>query len=134
LRIKVYVSKFRIAALEIIDMEESQPCGLSTDPTREWEIRNIIGQKTVDGNVHYCVDCKPTWMPESDLHRAEDLIDRFTAQLQCARRESSNRDREVACSKRGSQEEGRYVALNEAKAKIVEVYHGSTQVAQFARQ
>jgi hypothetical protein len=89
-------------------MEESQPCGLSTDPTREWEIRNIIGQKTVAGKVHYCVDWKPTWMPESNLHRAEDLIDQYIVQLQCARRKSSNRygekasgGKEICCIEKG---------------------------------
>lgn len=56
-------------------------------------------------------------MPESDLHRAEDLIDQYIAQLQCARRESSNRYGERAYSTRGSQEERRYVALKKVKAK-----------------
>lgn len=82
-------------------MEETRPCGSSSDPAREWEIRNIIGQKVEDGKVHYRVDWEPTWMPESELHKAEDLIDQFVSQLQCARLERRYVDFKAAKAKRG---------------------------------
>jgi hypothetical protein len=53
------------------------------------------------GRVHYCVDWKPTWMPESELHGAGDLIDRFISQLQCARRERRYAEFKVAKAKHG---------------------------------
>lgn len=56
----------------------------SEDPSHEWEIRNILGQKMVGSEVYYHVDWEPTWMSESELDGARELIDKFTARLQVA--------------------------------------------------
>jgi hypothetical protein len=54
-------------ALKTTDLGELQPGALVTDSDEDWEIRNIIGRKVVDGEVHYWVDWEPSWMPESEL-------------------------------------------------------------------
>jgi hypothetical protein len=43
-------------ALKTTDLGELQPGALVTDSDEDWEIRNIIGRKVVDGEVHYWVD------------------------------------------------------------------------------
>jgi hypothetical protein len=60
---------------------------ISTNNTHELEIREIVSQKKVGGKVYFRVDWEPTWMPESDLHGARELINKFVAQLQYTPRE-----------------------------------------------
>jgi hypothetical protein len=69
------------ATLKPTSLGELQPGALATDPDRDWEIRNIIGWKVVDGEVHYWVDWEPSWMPESELDGAKELVDGFVARL-----------------------------------------------------
>jgi len=71
-----------------LPIEKSEPASPGIDPDQEWEIRNIVGRKTVGGIVHYLVDWEPTWMAELELDGARELIDGFVAQLQCVQRES----------------------------------------------
>jgi hypothetical protein len=52
-----------------------------TDTSEEWEIRNIVGRKTVGGEVQYLVAWETTWMRESDLTGARELIDEFMSLL-----------------------------------------------------
>jgi hypothetical protein len=40
-----------LLALETTDLEESQVRIPVTDPSEEWEIRNVVGRKTVGGEV-----------------------------------------------------------------------------------
>jgi hypothetical protein len=77
-----------------------------TDPDQEWEIRNIVGQKTIGGKVYYWVDWEPTWMAEFELDNARELIDGFVAKLQYSPRESWYGHGREVCSKRGQQEIG----------------------------
>ena len=49
------------------------------DPNHQWEIRKIIGQKMVGRESHYRVQWKDTWMPESELAGAKELVDTFRA-------------------------------------------------------
>jgi hypothetical protein len=79
----------------IIDLEGTAD-GVSTgsestdvgdpQPGDSWEIRNIIGTKKVDGIEYYWVDWEPTWMCESELEGARELVDEFKARLQLLRR------------------------------------------------
>lgn len=68
-------------ALEITNLEESQGGIPAMDPNQEWEIRNIVGRKTAGGKVQYLVEWETTWMRESDLGQARELIDEFETDL-----------------------------------------------------
>ena len=59
-------------------LEGPQSAAPVTDPNHQWEIRKIIGQKMVGCERHYRVQWKDTWMPESELAGAKELVDRFT--------------------------------------------------------
>jgi hypothetical protein len=61
------------------DLEEPQSAALATDPNNEWEIHKIIGQKMVGCERYYRVQWKDTWMPESELAGAKELVDAFMA-------------------------------------------------------
>jgi len=50
-----------------------------------WEIRKIIGVKRVDGVEHFWVDWEPTWICESELEGARELVDEFKARLSVLR-------------------------------------------------
>jgi hypothetical protein len=60
-------------------LEGPQSAAPVTDPNHQWEIRKIIGQKMVGCERHYRVEWKDTWMPESELAGAKELVDAFTA-------------------------------------------------------
>jgi nucleoid DNA-binding protein len=68
-------------ALEIIDLEKSQGGIPAMDPNQKWEIRNIVGRKTVGDEVQHSVEWETTWMRESDLSEAKELIEEFVSQL-----------------------------------------------------
>jgi hypothetical protein len=59
------------------DLEERQSAASIIDPTQEWGIRQITGQKIVGGKRHFEVDWKKTWMPESELATAKEMLDTF---------------------------------------------------------
>jgi hypothetical protein len=59
------------------DLEEPQSTAPVTDPNHQWGIRKIIGQKIVGRERHYRVEWKDTWMPESELAGAKELVDAF---------------------------------------------------------
>ena len=46
-----------------------------------WEIRRITGMRKVDGVQEFCVAWAQTWMPESELGGARELVDEFKARL-----------------------------------------------------
>jgi hypothetical protein len=52
----------------------------STDGTL-WEIRRITGMRKVDGVQEFRVAWAQTWMPESELGGARELVDEFKARL-----------------------------------------------------
>ncbi len=79
------------AALQSTDLGDPQSGDLVMDANREWEIRNIIGTKRVDGVVHYWVDWEPTWMRESELGGAREMVDKFVARLQVRRRDKNEK-------------------------------------------
>jgi hypothetical protein len=61
------------------DFADPQSVAPITDSNNEWVIRRINGQKVVDGMRHYRVQWEDTWMPESGLTRAKELVDAFMA-------------------------------------------------------
>lgn len=61
------------------ELEEPQSAALVTDPSQQWEIRKIIGQKMIGCERHYRVKWKDTWMPESELAGAKEMVDAFMA-------------------------------------------------------
>jgi hypothetical protein len=70
------------------DLEERQdaadssafhPVTRAADPGQQWEIRKIIGQKVVGREKCYRVEWKDTWMPESEMVGAKELVDAFIA-------------------------------------------------------
>jgi len=70
------------AALRSTELGEPQPVDRVADAGQEWEIRGIIGRQKVNGVVQYWVEWEPTWMPESELMGARELVDEFEARLQ----------------------------------------------------
>ena len=70
------------AALKSTDLGDPQLVDRVTGADQEWEIRSIIGRQKVDGVVQYWVEWEPTWMPESELMGARELVDEFEARLQ----------------------------------------------------
>jgi hypothetical protein len=73
------------AALRSTELGEPQPVDRVTDAGQEWEIRSIIGRQKVNGVVQYWVEWEPTWMPESELMGARELVHEFEARLQVPR-------------------------------------------------
>ncbi|CAG8978009.1 hypothetical protein HYALB_00000679 [Hymenoscyphus albidus] len=63
------------------DLEEPQPAASITDPTQEWGIHKITGQKMVRGERHFRVEWNETWMPESELAGAEELVEAFMTEV-----------------------------------------------------
>jgi hypothetical protein len=61
------------------NLEDPHPAALVTDPNHQWGIRKITGQKIVGRERHYRVEWKDTWMPESELAGAKQLVDTFMA-------------------------------------------------------
>ena len=64
------------------DAADSRAFQLDTpavDPGQQWEIRKIISQKVVSREKYYRVKWKDTWMPESEMVRAKELVDAFIA-------------------------------------------------------
>ena len=61
------------------DLEGPQSAAPVTDPNYQWGIRKIIGRKMVGRERHYRVQWKDTWMPESELAGAKELVDAFMA-------------------------------------------------------
>ncbi|KAG9228934.1 hypothetical protein BJ875DRAFT_524797 [Amylocarpus encephaloides] len=51
----------------------------AADPGQQWEIRKIIGQKVVGREKYYRVEWKDTWMPESEMVGAKELVYAFIA-------------------------------------------------------
>jgi hypothetical protein len=43
------------------------------------DIGSIIDRQKVDGVVQYWAELEPTWMPESELGGARELVDEFKA-------------------------------------------------------
>ena len=46
-----------------------------------WDIRKVIGMRQVDGVKEFHVAWAQTWMPESDLGGARELVEEFKARL-----------------------------------------------------
>ena len=49
---------------------------------QEWEVRKILGNKVVNGVVHYWVDWNPTPIPEYALGNASTLVEAFRTKKQ----------------------------------------------------
>jgi hypothetical protein len=49
---------------------------------QDWEVRDILGKKVIDGKVYYLVYLEPTLVPEDSLlETAKELADEFEARL-----------------------------------------------------
>jgi hypothetical protein len=59
------------------DSRAFQPDTPAADPSQQWEIRKIIGQEVVDREKYHRVKWKDTWMPESEMVGAKELVDAF---------------------------------------------------------
>jgi hypothetical protein len=71
------------SSVTVAHQSTDQPINIGDpQPDDSWEIRNIIGKRTIDGVVHYWVDWDPTWMCGSELKGARELIEEFEARLQ----------------------------------------------------
>ena len=46
-----------------------------------WEICKITGMRKVGGGEEFRVAWEPTWMPESDLGGAREVVDEFRARF-----------------------------------------------------
>lgn len=53
----------------------------AVDASLDWEVRDIIGKRVVDGDVHYLVDWRPTLVPEHALGNVKELVDEFEARF-----------------------------------------------------
>jgi len=62
----------------------------------DWEVRDILGKKVVDGRVHYLVDWRPTLVLEDVLGNAKELVDEFEARLRTQRESQNGKAVEVA--------------------------------------
>src|SRR5438045_1171648 len=69
--------------------EDSQPGDM-------WEIHKITGMRKVDGVEEFHVAWEPTWMPESELGGARELVEEFRARLSV--RHGKNRQGETGVS------------------------------------
>jgi hypothetical protein len=69
-------------AHDSIDGRDSQPGAL-------WEIRRITSMREVDGVQEFRVAWAQTWMPESELGGARELVDEFKARLSVRHRKKS---------------------------------------------
>jgi hypothetical protein len=65
------------------------PQVVDADP--DWEVRDILGKKVVDGKVHYLVDWRLTLVLESELGNAKELVDEFEARLRTQRESQHGR-------------------------------------------
>ncbi|KAE9373826.1 hypothetical protein N431DRAFT_456560 [Stipitochalara longipes BDJ] len=61
------------------EFEAPQSAASVADPDHHWGIRKIIDQKMVGCEKHYRVEWNETWMPESELAEAKELVDAFKA-------------------------------------------------------
>jgi hypothetical protein len=51
------------------------------DADPNWEVRDILGKKVVDGKVHYLVDWCSTLVLEDMLGNAKELVEESEARL-----------------------------------------------------
>jgi hypothetical protein len=65
---------------ESIDSESTDSESTDSESDPEWEVRDIIDGKVENGESHFLVDWKPTWMAESELDGARELIEIFREQ------------------------------------------------------
>jgi hypothetical protein len=63
-------------------VDQSEQIGLVAEPNQEWAVCKIIGQKMIDEEMYYQVVWEPTWVPESELAGAKELVDGFVAKFQ----------------------------------------------------
>ena len=54
---------------------------LVVNASLEWDVRDIIGKKVVNGEVHYLVDWRPTLVSKHELGNAKERMDEFEARF-----------------------------------------------------
>jgi hypothetical protein len=65
------------------------------DADLDWDVRDILGKKVVDGKVHYLVDWRPTLVLEDELGNVKELVDEFEARIRTQRKSQHGRAVEV---------------------------------------
>jgi hypothetical protein len=70
--------------------------GGDSPPGDLWEIRRITGMRKVDGIQEFCVAWAQTWVPESDLGGARELVDEFKARHSVQHRKNGHSETDVA--------------------------------------
>jgi hypothetical protein len=63
--------------------------GGDSQPGDLWEIRRITGMRKVDSIEEFRVAWAQTWMPESDLGEARELVEEFKARLSVGHRKKN---------------------------------------------
>ena len=56
----------------------------------EWRIHGIIGKEVIGGEIHYCVDWYPTFVPEYELGKARRKVEEFEAKEQAKHRKAGH--------------------------------------------
>jgi hypothetical protein len=57
------------------------PDGGDPQPSDSWEIQRIAGMRKVNGAKEFLVAWAQTWMPESELGGAKELVEEFKGRL-----------------------------------------------------
>jgi hypothetical protein len=55
------------------------------DADPDWEVRDILGKKVVEAQVHYLVDWRLTLALEDEFGNVEERVDEFEARLRTQR-------------------------------------------------
>jgi hypothetical protein len=76
--------------------------GGDLQPSDLWDIRRITGMRKVDGVEEFRVAWAETWMPESDLGGARELMDEFKAKLSIRQRNKNGQGKTDVTAERPS--------------------------------
>jgi hypothetical protein len=86
-----------IGVVQILAAQEPRPGATVADPNKKCGIRDLIGQKILDGETHFWVDWEPTWIAESELDEARELIDNLNTHRAGVGTTEGNRRKSEAC-------------------------------------
>ena len=79
------------------DYDPSNPAksNIANTVDGEWRIHGIIGKEVIRGEIHYCVDWYPTFVPERELGKTRRLVREFEAKEQKKERRGRPRKQKV---------------------------------------
>ena len=61
------------------------------DANLDWDVRDILSKKVINGKVYYLVDWRPTLVPEHALGNAKELVAEFEARVRAQLKSKSGR-------------------------------------------